>query len=282
MRAVLMIPALLCAHPGAAEIRLPRPVAPAPVVSLLDGWRQADGSRMAAVEIRLAPGWHTYWRVPGEAGIPPVFDWSGSGNLASVSYEWPRPQIIESYGMQSFGYEDRLVLPVRLVPKDAAAPIAVALRLDYGVCDDICMPAEATVAETVPPAAVEGRAAIEAALAERARAPREAGVTAVSCGLVPARGGFALTASVTFAGAVPAEAEAVLEAGQPDLWVGLAESRVEGRTLVASAPVASAVTVAGGAQAGAAGGPFVAREQLRVTVIDDRRAVDIRGCAGPG
>ena len=55
---------------------------------------------MAAVEIRLAPGWHTYWRVPGEAGIPPRFDWSGSQNLAAVAYEWPRPEIIVSYGIE--------------------------------------------------------------------------------------------------------------------------------------------------------------------------------------
>ena len=40
-------------------------------VRLLEGWQQRDGSRMAAIEIRLKPGWHTYWRIPGEAGIAP-------------------------------------------------------------------------------------------------------------------------------------------------------------------------------------------------------------------
>ena len=48
-------------------------------VALIAGWRQADGSRLAGIEIRLAPGWHTYWRAPGSAGIPPTFDWSGRG-----------------------------------------------------------------------------------------------------------------------------------------------------------------------------------------------------------
>lgn len=278
MRASFLILGLVCAVPASANIRLLRPAPAAPVVTLLDGWRQPDGSRMAAIEVRLAEGWHTYWRVPGEAGIPPEFDWSGSENLASVAYEWPRPRIIESYGMMSFGYEERLVLPVRLVPRDAGAPVAVSVTIDYGVCDDICMPAEATVVETVPVAAEEGRAAIEAALADRAQNPRDAGVTAVTCGLAPVRDGYALTASITFDRPVAPEAEVVLEAGQPDLWVGLAESRVEGRTLVASAPVASVVTAAGGPAAG----PMVARDRLRVTVIDDRRAVEISGCAGPG
>lgn len=268
------------ALPAGADIRLPLPagLSQPPAVQLLDGWRQPDGSRMAAIEIRLAPGWHTYWRVPGEAGIPPAFDWSASTNLASVSYEWPRPQIIDSFGMRSYGYVGTLVLPVRLVPRDAAAPMAVAVRLDYGICDDICMPAQASVAETVPPASVEGRASIEAALAERAQNPREAGVTAVSCSLAPAPGGFALTAAVTFAAAPAPGQEAVVEAGQPDLWIGLTRTRTEGRTVVAEAPVASTVAAARGALAG----PMVARDRLRVTVIDGARTVDIRGCAAPG
>lgn len=280
MRLCLTLFALMLALPAAAEVRLPRPAAMAtvPVVQLLDGWRQADGSRMAAIEIRLAPGWHTYWRVPGEAGIPPSFDWSGSGNLASVSYEWPRPEIIESFGMQSFGYVGTLVLPVRLVPRDASAPIAVAVRMDYGICDDICMPAEAMLTETVAVAAVEGQGSIEAALDRRAQAPREAGVTGVTCSMVPAAGGFALTASVTFDAAPAPGTEAVVEAGQPDLWVGLTTTRTEGRTVVAEAPVASALAAARGAVAG----PIVARDRLRVTVIDGTRMVDIRGCGAPG
>ncbi len=278
MRSVLLIASLtLVALPAAAEIRLPRPTAPAPAVRLLDGWRQPDGSRMAAIEIRLAPGWHTYWRVPGEAGIPPSFDWSGSGNLASVSYEWPRPDIIESFGMRSYGYVGLLILPVRLVPKNPDAPIDVVLALDYGVCDDICVPAEASVDETVPATAEEGRPSIEAALAERPQSPEEAGVDAVTCSLSPVRGGFALTAAVTFAAPPGPDQEAVVEAGQPDLWVGLAESRTEGRTVTTRVPVASAVTAA----SGAAAGPIIARDQLRVTVIDDDRAVEIRGCRAP-
>ncbi len=60
-------------------------------VDLLAGWREPDGSRIAAIAIDLAPGWYTYWRIPGEAGIAPRFDWSRSRNLASVAAEWPRP-----------------------------------------------------------------------------------------------------------------------------------------------------------------------------------------------
>jgi DsbC/DsbD-like thiol-disulfide interchange protein len=261
--------AISAALPAAAE---PPASLAAPAVALLDGWRQADGSRIAAIEIRLAPGWHTYWRVPGEAGIPPTFDWSGSVNLASVSYEWPRPSVFESYGLRTYGYADALVLPVLLTPEDPAAPIEVDLDLDFGVCDDICVPAEARVAETIAPEAPPvGRHRIESALAERARSAAEGGVAGVTCALAPAADGYELTARVTFATDPGPGQLAVLETGQPDLWIGEPESRTEGRTLTARAPVLGAD----------GGGPLLERQGLRVTVLDTERAVDIRGCEAP-
>ncbi len=242
-------------------------------VSLIDGWRQPDGSRLAAIEIELAPGWHTYWRAPGSTGIPPAFDWSGSRNLASAAYEWPRPLIFDSFGATAIGYAGTVVLPVRLVPVDPEAPLELSLDLDFGVCADICVAAEAELDERIAPdAPEEGRTRIEAALAERAWDASEAGVTKVTCSLQPAGRGLALTAWITFATAPSPGQVAVLEPGQPDLWIGDAESRTEGRTVTASAPIAGAGTA----------GPVLERRALRLTVLDDHRAVDIRGCEAPG
>jgi len=242
-------------------------------VSLLDGWRQPDGSRVAGIEIRLGPGWHTYWRAPGSTGIAPSFDWSGSANLASAATDWPRPVLFESFGARSIGYAGRVVLPVRLVPADPSAPLDVDLALDFGVCADICSLAEARIDERIAPnAPEEGRTAIEAALAARVESASEAGVAEVTCGLQPDGKGYALTARVTFsAGPVPDEM-AVLEPGQPDLWIGDASSRTEGKTLTARARV----------QAAGGGGPLLERRALRLTLLDEGRAVDIRGCEAPG
>jgi DsbC/DsbD-like thiol-disulfide interchange protein len=245
---------------------------PAVTVSLIDGWRTADGGRVAAVVVELPPGWHTYWRVPGEAGIPPRFDWSASSNLASVAYEWPRPEVFDRFGLLSFGYDDELVLPVRLAPEVPAAVMDVALTVEIGVCGEICVPIEAQVT-----AALEGdgsagdRARIEAALAERAVAPAEAGVARVTCGLVSGTDGLELAAQVTFAAAPAKPPQAVLEAGQPNLWVGATASVLEGATLVASAPV----------EAAGGGGPMLERRAFRLTLIESARAVDIRGCDAP-
>jgi len=267
------LPLLLAAPLPAAAEQLSAAETAVEHVALIDGWREPDGSRVAAIEIRLAPGWHTYWRVPGSVGIPPSFDWSQSRNLASVAYDWPRPTFFDTAGGRSFGYDGALVLPVRLVPADPSAPLDVHLALDFGVCNDICVPAEAHLdARLTPETAPAGRARIEAALAEGAQGAGEAGVTGVTCALAQGDGGYALTARITF-GSDPGPGQvAVLEPGQPDLWIGEAESLTDGRTLVARAPVA------GRGKAG----PVVERQNLRLTVLDDRRAVDIQGCAGPG
>ncbi|MFO1141836.1 MAG: protein-disulfide reductase DsbD family protein [Amaricoccus sp.] len=268
---VLVAALLLCAAgaAGVAAQTLPQGVRE---VTILEGWRQPDGSRMAAVAIRLAPGWHTYWRVPGDAGIPPSFDWSGSRNLADVAYEWPHPEIFEADGLRTLGYAGMLVLPVRLTPKDPGAPLDLALEASFGVCSDICVPADAAARARIAPDAPDGgRPAIEAALAARARTATEAGVVGATCGLAPATGGIEVEARVTFADAPAPGQVAVVESDQPDVWIGSAESETRGRTVVLRAPVE-----------GAAAGPVIERRALRLTVLDDSRAVEIEGCTAPG
>lgn len=239
-------------------------------VGLIEGWRRDDGSHVAAVEITLDPGWHTYWRVPGASGIPPHFDWSASGNLASVAYEWPRPEAFDSAGARTIGYHDRLVLPVILRPDDPTAAIDVSLDLFFGVCEDICVPASATVTARLEPAAfAQGRDGIEAALAKRAKTPEQAGVESVTCSMRPGERGHHLVATVTFREALPSGQIAILESGRPDVWIGEARSETRGRTLTATAQMEQ-------------GGAVLDRGDIRVTVLDHARVVDIQGCQAPG
>lgn len=273
-----LLPALALAALAVPAFADPPSAAPegaaggAPTVALIDGWRQADGSRVAGIVITLPPGAHTYWRVPGEAGIPPSFDWSSSENLQAVRYEWPRPEIIDSYGMRSFGYVGSLVLPVLLTPKDPAAPIGLALALSFGVCDDICRQEDRRVMSRLGPDAEAGRARIEAALAERAQSASEAGVSRVTCAVAPGGDGYELTATVTFDRPPPADQVAVVESVRPGLWIGDAASETTGRTVVARAPIAGADRA----------GAMLGRQDVRVTLLDGTRAVDIRGCQAPG
>jgi DsbC/DsbD-like thiol-disulfide interchange protein len=268
MRRAVFALCLLAAAPAAAEAPFSSAADAVTGVALLEGWSRPDGSRLAAVEIRLAPGWHTYWRVPGEAGIPPRFDWTGSRNLADVAYQWPRPQIFDSFGLRTFGYAEELVLPVVLTPTDADRPMQLALDLAFGVCADICVPAEARIrARLVPDAPPKARARIEVALAERPQTPEEAGVTRVTCRMEPTADGFDLTAEITFAKAPGPDQVAVVEPGQPGLWIGSPESRTDGRTMIARVLVEADGI-----------GTVLARRDLRLTVLGARRAIDIRGC----
>ncbi|MFU8777594.1 MAG: protein-disulfide reductase DsbD domain-containing protein, partial [Roseovarius sp.] len=118
-------------------------------VSILNGWQMADGSHMAALKFELAEGWKTYWRAPGEAGIPPQFDWRGSGNLAQAAPEWPTPKQTVTNGMRTIGYEHVLVLPLRVTPERAGQPVTLSVDMEIGVCSDICVPVSLTVTQAL-------------------------------------------------------------------------------------------------------------------------------------
>ncbi len=256
---------------GGPLLAEPAPLPPAVVgLELISGWQTADGAHVAAIEMRLAPGWHTYWRVPGLSGIPPTFDWSASRNLASVAYEWPRPALFDSFGVPTIGFKDALVLPVILTPETIGEPIEATVTLQFGVCRDICIPAEARLTArlgaTAPP---EGRAAIERALAARPLDAGAAGVTRARCDLAPAGPGREIIVEITFDAPPGRDLTTVIEAeGRPDLWIGQTETRTEGRAVHATARL----------DALDPGGLALDRGALRLTLLDTTRAIDIRGC----
>ncbi|HEY6255917.1 MAG TPA: protein-disulfide reductase DsbD domain-containing protein [Xanthobacteraceae bacterium] len=124
----------------------------------------------AGIEIKLGRGWHTYWRYPGDAGVPPRFDFAGSQNLKSVEVLWPAPRRLSEAGLDTIGYDRGVILPLRVTPQDQAKPVTLRVRLDYAVCEKLCVPAEAN-AEL---ALAGGRASQDTALATaEARVPRK-------------------------------------------------------------------------------------------------------------
>jgi len=96
----------------------------------------------AGVEIRLKSGWHTYWRYPGDAGVPPRFDFTGSQNVKAVDVLWPAPQPIPEHDLVTIGYTGDVILPLAIVPENGAKPVKLRLKLDYAVCAALCVPAE--------------------------------------------------------------------------------------------------------------------------------------------
>jgi len=98
----------------------------------------------AGIEIRLDPGWKTYWRYPGDSGVPPTLNFSGSDNVKSVTALWPAPQRFDDgAGGFSIGYRGDVVLPLRIVTDDPSRPASLHLKLNYALCSKMCLPAEA-------------------------------------------------------------------------------------------------------------------------------------------
>jgi len=156
----------LCVAGARAEPASPPVAGRTSAARLLAGARQADGTWLAGVEIELSPHVVTYWRAPGEAGVPPSFDFSGSANLQSAEPLYPAPKHIEEAGSLVAGYDAKVVFPLLVTPKDGAAPVRLDLTLNYAACDKICLPARAHLALTLTPGETSPYAAEIARVAE--------------------------------------------------------------------------------------------------------------------
>ena len=121
---------------------------------IVGGAPKSDGSiaRYVALELALPKGWKTYWRQPGTSGgIPPQIDFTGSRNLTGTEILYPAPQRMQDPTGETIGYKRRLVLPVELRLADPSQPTVINLRAFFGVCREICIPAEAAFKVTLAP-----------------------------------------------------------------------------------------------------------------------------------
>ncbi|MBK5960974.1 hypothetical protein CCR97_22620 [Rhodoplanes elegans] len=144
-------------------------------VRLVGGTPGPDPAFLAAgAEIRLAPGWKTYWRYPGDSGVPPRFDFSASTNVRAATVRWPAPKRFEDGGGTAIGYSQRVLFPLAVERIDPAKPATLVLALDYAICERLCVPASGRATLTLPAGTGEA-AAVTAALA---RVPKPAAVGA--------------------------------------------------------------------------------------------------------
>lgn len=239
-------------------------------IEILDGGLTARGTHRAALKITLAKGWKTYWRSPGDAGIPPRFDWGDSRNIASVSLDWPTPEVFVLFGMRSIGYKDELVLPIEITLKEKGKPVLMAGVVEFGVCEDVCIPARLTFDQ--PLNARAGRnAAIDAALANQPMSASQAGVRSATCRLSPAGDGTLLINAEINMPPTGGDEVTVIEPGNPKLWASETASSRSGKILSTTGEVAH---ISGTSFA-------LDRSQVRITVLGKNRAVDIQGCT-PG
>lgn len=233
---------------------------------LRPGWQMQSGNQMAAVHLSLNDGWKTYWRSPGDNGIPPQFDWSGSENVKSVQFHWPRPHVYDVSGFKTIGYKHDLVLPVEVTPKDPSRAMRLKASVDLGVCSDICIPASFSFEAALPrPGASDDT--IRRALGQRASTAKEAGLTQIACTLSATDDGLRISAQIEIPSTGGSET-VVFEPGQPGVWVSEADVTRQGKRLTATAVLVG--------QNGTA--LALERGQVVVTILGEHRAVEINGC----
>lgn len=235
---------------------------------LLPGWRTESGSHMAAIRLNLSQGWKTYWRSPGEAGIPPEFNWQGSENIQSVEIHWPTPQVFHFNGMQSIGYARELVLPVEIWPARKGQPMTLATEMTLGVCRDVCVQAQVGLNGLLPATGATDPA-IRAAIRAQPMAGRQAGVAATRCSVSPSRRGLTLVTEID----VPRlgrDEVVVVETSNPAVWASDSTTRREGKRLISETSLISTDRQ-----------PIALdRSGLTITLLADGRAVEIHGCTG--
>ena len=237
---------------------------------LLHGWMRDDGWYMAAIQIDMTPGWKTYWRQPGAGGIAPTFDWSQSRNLAQVGYFWPSPSVFDAYGTRTIGYDGQLVLPILLKPKNPALAINARLTMDYGVCDDICVPVSATDSRRFVEGLVSNRDAIGRSVALRPKSGRAAGLSSATCQLHRKGDNFVLSARLDFNRSVAGFQAVVVETGSDTLWASDADHRATDQSLHIEADLRHYGD----------GAMTLDRNHLRFTLIGPGGTIDVQGCSG--
>lgn len=169
--------------------------APAAVAETTTAWAAAPQSQVrliagggggvplvAGVDVQLEAGWKTYWRSPGDAGgVPPYFDWSASTNVASTEVLYPAPKRYTDRAGDTVGYKEHVTFPVRVALTDASKPASLRVKLEFGICREICIPAELQLALDVAAGGAGAMPqAISAALAKVPGEPRPGSPTVKS------------------------------------------------------------------------------------------------------
>ena len=122
----------------AARSDIPQPFK----VSLISGGREGSVWQ-AGILVELEPEWKTYWRMPGDSGIPPQFDWAGSENSTAIEVGFPVPRRFNDAAGETIGYHDQVVFPVFVKPEKLDAAVSLQLNMFFAVCKDVCIPAKA-------------------------------------------------------------------------------------------------------------------------------------------
>lgn len=164
-----------------------------PVFAISSGWQQAkhlqaelvseyhtvQAGQSLLLALHFIPDehWHTYWRNPGDSGLPTSIEWQLPAGVTAGDIQWPTPQAFSIPPMMNYGFAGPTVLLTELtIPNGFQEPfIVIAAKVDWLVCEEICIPAEASFQLTLPVkiAAERSEQAAELIAQAKARQPQQ-------------------------------------------------------------------------------------------------------------
>ena len=120
-------------------------------IRLVAGEPAADAPEIrAALVVELKPGWKTYWRDPGDAGVPPQFDLTGGKNVHFSAMQYPAPERFDEGAAKSIGYKAPVSFPLTLSLQTSGSPSVIKATAFLGICDEICVPVQVEFSLDVP------------------------------------------------------------------------------------------------------------------------------------
>jgi len=233
-------------------------------VELLPGWRLDDGTHMAALRFDLAEGWKTYWRSPGDGGLPTHLDHGESGNVEELNIIWPHPEVFRTRGLRSIGYLDEVVLPLHLAPQ-SGKDIDLDLSLTFGICDQVCIPVHMAFQDVLTDQVTTPDAIIQAAIASRA----DQATGSATCDLSVNEDGLDAVVSMHVPSMGGNDQHVVIETVYPDAWVSEPTVTRDGDYLIAESVLVPENKSLFDVEPG----------DLQVTVISSETSVSYVGCA---
>jgi DsbC/DsbD-like thiol-disulfide interchange protein len=233
---------------------------------LIAGWRDPQGRHVTALALTLDDGWKTYWRAPGDAGFPPVLDFSNSTNIASVDVVWPTPALLGSDGFETLGYENRVVLPIIITPA-TNKDVTLSLSANIGVCHDICVPVDFSISSKVKPTSARDPKIISA-LANAPFSIEEKGYAPIRCKFSKSDKGIEISVTATFDKPKGWE-RLVVEYNSATAWVEHAKSNRHARHLSTLATLHSVSDQP----------VMIERKKLRLSIVTSQETIEQFGCS---
>ena len=231
-------------------------------VKLLPGWRGGDGTHIAAIQISLAPGWKTYWRQPGDTGIPPKFDFTGSSNLDVLEVLYPTPNIIWQDGSRSIGYEAEVVFPI-IVHGRNKKKVKLVGNMEIAVCQEICIPVSLSVSAKLPLSGPK-----DTRIEDAIQTQPKLGVEKILCKFSPIADGMRL--SLTLLHPSHDIRDATIELGNSNLWIETPKAEQVGGQIQITANILTPT-----------GNPVsVVRGDVITTIFGANTVTEYRGCHG--